>query len=120
MSTVKGQRGEQQAASYLQRRGFTILDRNVRLARGELDLVARRGDLLLFVEVKAHQSRESALLALHADKCARLQSAAQAWLALHPDSAALQCRFDLMIVTPRVGLPAWLPPAIEHMEDIIR
>lgn len=120
MSTASGRSGEQQAGRYLQRRGFAILDRNARLGRGELDIVARKQDLLVFIEVKAHKSIESGLLALHPDKCARLLSAAEVWLGRHPHYATLQCRFDLIIVTPRIGLSGWLPPRIEHMEDIIR
>jgi putative endonuclease len=120
MSTHKGQAGEERAVRYLQRKGFTILGRNLRLGRGELDIVARREDLLVFVEVKAHRTLESGLLAVHPDKCARLQSAAQIWLGQHPNHAGLQCRFDLIIVIPRIGLPSWAPPRIEHMEDIIR
>ena len=120
MSTAKGNSGEELASRYLKRKGFAILDRNARLGRGELDIVAIREDLLLFVEVKSHKSLESGLLALHPDKCARLQSAAETWLGKHPDYARLQCRFDLIIVTPRIGLSSWLPPRIEQMEDIIR
>lgn len=120
MSTNKGQEGEKRAVRYLERRGFTILGRNVRLGRGELDIVARLDNLLVFVEVKTHKTLESALLAVHPDKCSRLQSAARTWLGLHPDYAGLQCRFDLIIITPRMGLPDWAPPKIEHMEDIIR
>ncbi len=120
MSTKKGQSGEEHAAHYLQHRGYSILARNVRLGRGELDIIALRHELLIFVEVKAHKSRESALLALHPDKCSRLQSAAETWLSIHPDYSHLQCRFDLMILTPRIGLPRWVSPRIEHMEDIIR
>jgi len=120
MSTRKGQAGEERAVRYLQRKGFSILGRNLRLGQGELDIVARQDDLLVFVEVKTHKTMESALLAVHPDKCSRLQSAARTWLGLHPDHAALQCRFDLIIITPRMGLPDWAPPKIEHMEDIIR
>ncbi len=120
MSTQKGKAGEERAARYLQRKGFTILGRNLRLGRGELDIIARQNDLLVFVEVKTHKTLESALLAVHPDKCSRLQSAALIWLAQHPECAKLQCRFDLIIITPRMGLPDWAPPGIEHMEDIIR
>lgn len=120
MSTRDGNIGESEARRYLQHHGYRILDRNARLGRGELDIVALRGEIVVFVEVKAHHNRESALLAVHEDKCARLKSAAQMWLALHPRYASLQCRFDLIIITPRVGLTAWLGPCIEHMEDIIR
>jgi len=120
MSTKLGQAGEDRAVRYLQHRGYTILGRNVRLARGELDIIAKHDELLIFVEVKAHQTYESALLAVHPDKCARLQSAAETWLSQHPNYAHLQCRFDSIILTPRIGLPMWVSPRIEHMEDIIR
>ncbi len=120
MTTAKGRSGEDKACRYLQRHGYTILGRNIRLARGELDIIARHRDLLVFVEVKAHQTRESGLLAVNEDKCARLQSAALAWLARHSELGHLQCRFDLIILTPRMASPGWLPPHIEHMKDIIR
>jgi len=120
MSTKQGQAGEHRAARYLQRRGYTVIARNVRLGRGELDIIAQRGDLLVFIEVKAHKTRQSSLLAVHPDKCARLQSAAETWLSQHPNYTHLQCRFDLIMLTPRIGLPQWAPPRIEHMEDIIR
>jgi len=120
MSTPKGQKGEDHAASYLSHRGFNIIGRNLRLGRGELDIVASSDTLLLFVEVKSHKTREASLLAVNEDKCARLYSAAESWLARHPEYAGLQCRFDLIIVTPRMGLPRWMPPRIEHMKDIIR
>ena len=51
-----GAAGESAAADALQRRGYRILERNVRTALGELDLVARDGDTLCFVEVKARRS----------------------------------------------------------------
>jgi putative endonuclease len=120
VSTHKGQAGEERAVRFLQRKGFTIIGRNLRLGRGELDVVAKQEDLLVFLEVKTHRTLESALLAVHPDKCSRLQSAARTWLGLHPNYAGLQCRFDLIIITPRMGLPDWAPPKIEHMEDIIR
>ena len=47
-----GRRGEELAARYLQELGLTVIDRNVRMAWGEIDLVARQGDELVFVEVK--------------------------------------------------------------------
>ncbi|MEK7364126.1 MAG: YraN family protein, partial [candidate division NC10 bacterium] len=45
-----GKRGEEEAARFLQKRGFIILDRNVRSRLGEIDLVARDGKALVFVE----------------------------------------------------------------------
>jgi len=120
MGTAAGNIGEDQAADYLHHRGYQILERNVRLGRGELDIIALCDELLTFVEVKAHKDRESALLAVSDDKCRRLKSAAAVWLSLHPAHAKRQCRFDLIIITPRLGWTMWLGSHIEHMEDIIR
>lgn len=77
-----------------------------------------RDDLLVFVEVKSHQTRESGLLAVDADKCERLRSAALAYLSRFPQYSALQCRFDLIILTPRRGLFSTIE--VEHIEDILR
>ena len=118
VSTEKGKKAEDAACRYLKRHGYKILDRNRRLARGELDIVALKADILVFVEVKAHKQRETSLLAMHADKCERFVSAAQTWLALQKPYADFQCRFDLIVVIPRK--PAILPMSIEHMQDIIR
>ncbi len=50
---IKGRRGEQQAAEFLLKKGYRILERNFRTKRGEIDLIAEKGDTLSFVEVKA-------------------------------------------------------------------
>ena len=49
---IIGQKGEDEAAKYLTKAGFTIIDRNYRKPWGELDLIAKKGDKLYFVEVK--------------------------------------------------------------------
>lgn len=54
-----GRRGEELAARYLQELGLTVIDRNVRMAWGEIDLVARQGDELVFVEVKTRIGDQS-------------------------------------------------------------
>jgi len=118
VSTEKGRKAEDAAACYLQHHGYDILDRNARGGRGELDIVAQAGDVLAFVEVKAHKYRDSSLEAVHAGKCERLRSAALAWLSKHPKYTTLQCRFDLIILTPRSGLICW--PKLEHLKDIFR
>jgi len=118
MSTEKGRSGEEKAAGYLKRQGYQLLDRNVRGGRGELDIVARKGDLLVFVEVKSHQTREQGILAVNENKCERIRSAATAYIGRHPQFASLQCRFDLIILTPRGGLNPF--PKIEHLQDVFR
>ncbi len=87
---TRGQQAETWVAARLEADGWTILDRNWRGARGELDLVVERSGALRFVEVKARQPHDpSALDALDAGKQGRLISAATAWLAAHdrPDEA---------------------------------
>lgn len=115
MSTEKGRTAEARAARHLSRRGYAILGRNLRLGRGELDIVARKKEIVAFIEVKLRANREDALLALHRDKCERLRSAASAWLVHHPDMAQLQCRFDLIILSSGT-----FGTRIEHLQDIIR
>ena len=54
-SYQKGQKGENRAAAYLRLRGYRVLERNYRVPQGEIDLIARKGDALVFVEVKARK-----------------------------------------------------------------
>src|SRR5690348_715101 len=75
-----GRFGEDAAAEFLRRRGFAVLARNVRTARGELDLVALDGDVVVFVEVKARRLA-SGLEAVDARKQRRLSRLAIAFLA---------------------------------------
>jgi len=115
MSTKKGRDAEEKAARHLKWRGYAVLDRNARAGRGELDIVVRKGDVLAFVEVKQRPNREDGLMAVHADKQQRLRSAASAWLGRHPQLARLQCRFDLIILTP-----GKFRARIEHLRDVFR
>jgi len=118
MSTAKGRAAEDAAAKFLNKKGYLILDRNRRLGRGELDIVASLADILAFVEVKGHQQRTASIEAMHQEKQQRMVSAAQTWLGQHPEFANHQCRFDLIVVLP--SNLKLLPPKIEHIEDIIR
>jgi len=115
VSTRKGQQAEERACRYLQRRGYAIVARNVRAASGEIDIVARRADMLVFAEVKSRANPDDALLAMHKDKTRRLKAAALAYLGCRPDLAALQCRFDFIILGPG----RWFAH-IEHMKDVLR
>jgi putative endonuclease len=90
-----GRRGEQLAAEHLQRRGCVVLARNVRVGRGEIDLIVRDGDALAFVEVKTRRvaARASALdderhplLGLGPAQRARLRRLAATWLARRSSS----------------------------------
>jgi putative endonuclease len=77
-----GQRAERLVAEYLQVRGFQIVGRNVRLGRLEIDLIARRGLLLVFCEVRArsHDRLLPPAATIDHKKIARLRQAAGQWL----------------------------------------
>ena len=93
-----GSAAEERAAAYLRGLGFTILRRNLRGPGGEIDIVARDGDTIVFVEVKARMSHAygSALAAVNARKRARLRAVAADYLQyVAPDARA---RFDVLAV----------------------
>ncbi len=94
-----GQEGEDLAVTYLERAGYSILGRNVRLSGGELDAVARDGEVVVFVEVKTRSGsrfgppQEAVDLA----KQRRLTRLAQEWLQVHGLSES-RARFDVVSI----------------------
>jgi putative endonuclease len=92
-----GRMGEALCAWRLRLCGYRIIARDVRTPVGEIDLVARRGRTLAFVEVKA-RTGEGAAEALTSRQCRRIVRAAEAFLAGRPTLAALDTRFDVMLV----------------------
>ena len=112
MSTHVGREGERLAANHLRCEGLTILTRNYRGGKGEIDLVAMEGETLVFVEVKLRGSRIEAMTAVDGDKVRRVASAAEAFLRameLRPENV----RFDLVAVDAATG-------AAEHIRDAFR
>ena len=100
---ARGRWGESRAASHLRSLGFSILDRNWRPVepelRGDLDLVARRGELIVFCEVKARRSAGfgGAAAAVDQTKQHRVRRLAASWLRLH-DLGDLDVRFDVIAI----------------------
>jgi len=94
-----GAAGEQLAAAHLERAGYRILARNVRAGGVEMDLVAARGRLRAFVEVKTRRGRSHGHPAEAVDrrKQARLLRGATAWLREHPLRGG-RVRFDVVTV----------------------
>lgn len=95
-----GRRAETLAALWLQMKGYQILDRRARTPAGEIDLVARRGRILAFVEVKARALREQAQEAVTPQARARIEQAARLWCGRRAGMNALNWRFDIMAVAP--------------------
>lgn len=99
-STVeKGRDAEDRAAAELSRRGYVVLARNARTRRGEIDLVAKDGDVLVFVEVRSRADDRygEAKATVGRAKQARVAAAAGAWLARLPPPWPI-CRFDVVAV----------------------
>ena len=100
-SPARGRWAEDAAALYLtDRLGYRLVERNVRLAGGEIDLILRDGDVDVFVEVKARRGSGCATAAVTADKRRRVSRAAAVWVARH-GVASGGCRFDVITVEGR-------------------
>lgn len=89
----------------LRMRGYRILARGVRIAgrghhAGEIDIIARRGNVVAFIEVKARSDRETALEALRPTQKQRIMRSAEAFIVRTPGLSDADVRFDLMIVMP--------------------
>jgi putative endonuclease len=93
--------GERLAAEHLARAGYRIVARNVRVDRVEIDVVAARGELFVFVEVKTRAGRRFGAPeeAVDARKCARIVRGARAWLHANGRPRA-RARFDVIAVEP--------------------
>jgi putative endonuclease len=97
----RGHRGEFLAALALMLKGYRIVARRYRTKLGEIDLIARRGDLVLIVEVKTRPTLLSAMEAIAFQSERRIEAAADLWLARQPDYGRLSVRFDMVAVLPR-------------------
>lgn len=99
MSRAAGREAERRAEKLLRRRGYRILARNVTYRRGELDLVALDGEVLVFVEVRSRKNDRfgGAVASISATKRQRLRHAATVYLAKHPTDAPV--RFDVVAFT---------------------
>jgi putative endonuclease len=102
--TVKSRRaqgadGEEIACEYLVLQGLQILERNFRLHRGEIDIVAREGEYLVFCEVKCRQSDACGMPedALTAEKVRQVRMVAEGYLARR-GIRNQACRFDVVAI----------------------
>jgi putative endonuclease len=95
-----GRYGERLAARHLLARGLVLLDRNWRCPSGELDLVARDGPVLVFVEVKTRRGGRfgTPAEAVSAEKTRRLRRLAARWLAVRGVGDRREIRFDVVSV----------------------
>ena len=101
---ARGRKGEGRAALYLRLKGYRILERRYQTPVGEVDLIARRGRTLAFVEVKARQSYHDGVEAITRRQQLRTIKAAEYFLSSHPGMASLDLRFDAIIALPGLQL----------------
>ena len=119
---ARGRAGEAIACRHLERRGYTVIQRNYRSRYGELDIIARSGDVVAFVEVKARRGRVfgSPLEAIGARKQAQLRRMAAMWLAEHQQDegiGGLCFRFDAIAIMLDERDEA---AQLHHLEDAFR
>ena len=112
MAFQLGLSAESRAAAFLVAKGFRILARRWKSPLGEIDIVARRRQLLVFVEVKARAKLDDAAESVTPRQRARIAAAAEAWLAVHGDASFRDIRFDAILVAPG-KLPKHIQGAFE-------
>ncbi|MCF0142562.1 MAG: YraN family protein [Parasporobacterium sp.] len=114
MNTRKiGTAYEEKAAAYLREKGFEILEKNYRKARGEIDLIARDRDYLVFIEVKYREAlnQGGAQYAISRSKQQTIGRIAQWYISEHHIPADTFCRFDAVLINK---------DELEHIPDAWR
>jgi len=95
-----GVSAESVAAIFLGAKGYRTIARRWKSPVGEIDLVIKRGRLIVFVEVKARKDFDQAAESVLVRQRRRIVAAAQAWLVAHPEHAGYDMRFDAVLVSP--------------------
>lgn len=98
-TATRGAAAEADAARLLEKRGLSVIDRNFRVRGGEIDLVCRDEDSIVFVEVRLRTRGDfgGAAASITTTKQRRLILAARHWLARHGRYADAPCRFDAVL-----------------------
>lgn len=117
-----GREGETIAALYLEDAGWTVLERNYRAGRNEVDLIIARGRTVAFVEVKSRRGHGFGhpLEAITAHKRGEIAKVARAWVRARGGLRGLVLRFDALAVNFGRASGAAEPPHIEHVPDAWR
>ena len=96
----RGRMSEYVAAVFLMLKGYRILALRHRTRLGEIDIIARKGDLAVFVEVKARRGEAAAVDAVSIAAQKRIRAASDLWLARQADQARLSLRYDILAIMP--------------------
>jgi putative endonuclease len=96
----RGHLAEYLAAGFLLLKGYRVRAIRFRTKSGEIDIVARKGDLIAFVEVKARRNSDAAVFAVGHESQKRIRNASLVWLSQQPDAHRLSLRYDIVAVIP--------------------
>ncbi len=99
-------------AAFLFFKGYSLIKLRYRNHSGEIDIIATKGKILVFIEVKARAQKETALYSISPAKQQIISSAARGFIAVHAKFADLGLRFDVMVVTS--------PLKIHHLKNAWR
>lgn len=105
----KGERAEKWAAFYLWLKGYKILEKRYKTPVGEIDIIARKPDEIVFVEVKARDTYEGAAYSITPRQKHRIIAAAKSFIMANPKLSECDMRFDAILI-----LPYQLP---NHIQD---
>jgi len=109
---ARGRRAENLAVWFLRFKGYKILDVRRKTPHGEIDLIAKKGNVLAIIEVKRRPSLDQAKEALHSANLSRIEEAAYYYQAARSNLADLSIRFDAVYVTDGLRL--------KHVKDAWR
>ena len=111
-----GRWGEQVAACFLEETGYMILEANIRTHYGEIDLLAKKDDVLIFVEVKTRRSTSLGFpeISITPKKMMHIIASAEAYLQAHPE-LTIDWRIDVISI---LRLDPEQPPEIAHFENV--
>lgn len=110
-SERRGRQAERIAAIYLMLKGFRILERRFKATTGEIDLIARKGQRIAFIEVKARADLQACESSITPKLRARVRRAADAWMAKHEVLQSLDVGFDIIFIQPHKW-PVYLKDAL--------
>ncbi|MGE4314446.1 MAG: YraN family protein [Pseudobdellovibrionaceae bacterium] len=105
-----GLRAEKIAAILMRLKGYKILATRFKTPVGEIDLVAKRGNTLVFTEVKLRKDKDAAAYAISEQGKQRISRAAAYYLSGRPDMQHMACRFDAILIVP--------PFFVRHLDNV--
>ena len=96
----RGHVSEYVAAFCLMLRGYRVVAMRYRVKSGEIDIIARKGGVVSFIEVKARATTEASVFAVDGETQSRIRNASMAWLSSQKDAGRLSYSYDIIAVRP--------------------